>query len=121
MALKLSTVYKIDGEPIYEPSSAPVSIEPIHGEASGRTEDGTMHTELIGNKRKIELKYNVMTQAEISTLLQKVMKQYYTFTYQDPAEGINTIECYGTSINQEFYGFFYNGLWRNVSFSCIER
>lgn len=120
---KQSDVYKIDGQPIPEPSSAPVTIEPIQGEASGRTEDGIMHTEIISlGKRKVELKYNVLTQAEVSDLLIKVMKQYYTFTYTDPVDGIKTIECYGTPISADLYsGVFYNGMWRNVVFSCIER
>ena len=118
----MSTVFKIDGDPIYEPSSALVSIEPIHGEGSGRTEDGTMHTEIISlGKRKIEIRYNVLTQDELSTLLGKITKQYYNFTYQDPKDGVKTIECYGTPVTQDLYGLFYNGLWQNVSFSCIER
>lgn len=119
----MSATYKIDGQAIPEPTTAPVSINPLHGEASGRTDDGVMHTELIHpGKRKIELQYDALNQEQLSALLSKLIKQYYNFTYLDPVEGVKTIECYGAAISQEPHiGVYYNGLWLNVKFSCIER
>lgn len=118
----LSTTYKINGTPIPEPSSAPVSINPLHGEASGRTDDGTMHTELIGVKRKVELTYNALTSEQLSSLLALLTQQYYNLTYLDPMDGVTTMECYGASIDQEPHLMvYYNNKWLNVKFSCIER
>lgn len=116
--------YKIGKTEIPDPSAVTVSINPLHGEATGRTDDGLMHTEIIHlGKRKIEITYNILSQEQLTTLCGLLMTQYYTFTYPcDPVEGNKTIECYGTTLSQELYsGVLYNGLWRNVKFSCIER
>jgi hypothetical protein len=50
------------------------------------------------------------------------MVQYYTLTYLDPVDGVTSIECYGTPLSAEpDVGVYYNGLWRGVTFTCIER
>lgn len=118
----LSTTYKINGMPIPEPSSAPVSLNPLHGEASGRTDDGKMHTELIGVKRKVELSYDVLTGEQLAALLALLTLQYYNLTYLDPKDGVKTIECYGAAVEQEPHTLvYYNNKWLNVKFNCIER
>lgn len=124
MTVPTSGKYKIGGTAIPDPSTCSVSINPLHGEATGRTDDGLMHTELISTgKRKVELSYNYLPQEQLSAICTLLMVQYYTFTYpNDPADGEKTIECYGPTISSELYsGVFYNGLWRNIKFSCIER
>lgn len=124
MTIPVSGKYKIGETAIPDPSKASVSINPLHGEATGRTDDGLMHTELIHpGKRKVEISYDALPQEQLSAICTLLMVQYYTFTYPcDPVEGSKTIECYGPTITQELYsGVFYGGLWRNVKFSCIER
>ena len=100
-----------------------MSINPLHGAASGRTDDGTMHTELIHiGKRKIDLQYDTINNTQLSALLAALMKQYYTLTYLDPVDGTKTIECYGTPLSAEpNTGVYYNSMWHNVTVSCIER
>ncbi len=124
MLVPTSGKYRISGTAIPDPSKATVSINPLHGEATGRTDDGTMHTELISTgKRKVELSYDAIPTEQLSAICRLLMVQYFTFSYpDDPVEGAKTIECYGPTISQELYsGVLYNGLWRNVKFSCIER
>ena len=120
---KLSSTYKINGTAIPEPSAAPVTINTLHGEATGRTDDGTMHTELISaGKRTVELKYDALTREQVSAMFKLLMAQYYTLTYLDPVDGTKTIECYGTPLAAEpDVGVYYNNMWRGVTFTCIER
>jgi hypothetical protein len=82
-----------------------------------------MHTELISaGKRTVELKYDALTATQVSALFRLLMNQYYTLTYLDPADGVSTIECYGTPLSAEpDTGVYYNNMWRGVTFTCIER
>lgn len=124
MLVPTSGKYRISGTAIPDPSKATVSINPLQGKATGRTDDGTFHSELISpGKRKVELSYDAIPHEQLSAICRLLMVQYYTFSYpNDPVDGAKTIECYGTPISQDLYsGVFYGGLWRNVKFSCIER
>jgi len=122
MQIPLSSIYKINNVAIPEPSECSVDVYPLHGEDSGRTADGKMHTTVISVKRKVDLTYKYISQSELSTLLTKLNVQYYNLTYRDPIDGAKAIECYGTDLTQVMHhAVLYNGLWRDVKISCIER
>lgn len=126
MTIPTSGKYKIGSTAIPDPSGCTVSINPLHGKATGRTDDGTMHTELISTgKRRVELSYDYLPKSQMAALCALLMVQYYTLTYpDDPATTSenNTIECYGPTVTGELYsGVCYGGLWRGVKFPCIER
>lgn len=123
MERPMSDVYKIDGNPIPEPSGAPVEIIPLEGPRTGRNRKGTMHIELIHiGKRKVTLSYDFIGATQLRELLAMMNKQYFTFTFYDPEAGISTIECYRTPSKATLYhGVLYNGVWRDVTVSMIER
>ncbi len=121
---KLSTIYKINGQAIYDPDfDAQVDLDSLVGEGSGRTDDGIMHIEWIRPEiRKVYIKYSALTDAEIADILSKVQGKEYTLTYKDPILGIHTIDCYTSNSSALLYSaVLYNGLWRNVTFNCIEK
>jgi len=120
----LSTVWKINGQAIYTPDiNTKVELESLAGEGSGRTDDGIMHIEWIRtNIRKVYIKYDAMTKAEMAFMLNLVQGKEYTLTYEDPILGVNTIDCYTSNSSAEMYSaVLYNGLWRNITFNCIEK
>ena len=123
--LPVSNIYKINGVPIPQPTKASPKISgfQLFGE---RTNDALMHKETIAYKRHIEVNFEVMSQAEISTLLNMVIKdppvEYFQFTYLDPQKGVQTITAFSNEFGEELYSaIFYDGLWRNVTFNVIER
>lgn len=121
---RLSTVWKINGQAIYTPDiNTKVELESLVGESSGRTDDGIMHIEWIRTEiRKVYIKYSAMTKEEMAFMLNLVQGKEYTLTYEDPILGINTINCYTSNSSAELYSaVLYNGLWRNVTFNCIEK
>lgn len=121
---KLSTVWKINGQAIYTPDiDTKVEIESLVGESSGRTDDGIMHIDWIRPEiRKVYVKYSAMTKAEMAFMLSLVQGKEYTLTYEDPILGVNTINCYTSNSSADLYSaVLYNGLWRNVTFNCIEK
>lgn len=120
-----SGLYKIGSTAIPDPSSVKASISPLQGEATGRTDDGIFHSEIISlGKRKLILQYDVLPKNQMNVLISLLMQQYFNFTYPDDMEesGSKTIECYGVPLEADLYsGVLYGGLWRNLKFSCIER
>lgn len=122
MTLPISSTYKIGSTAIPDPTGCAVNIHPLHGQDSGRTADGKMHTTVITTKRDVELSYNYIPQAQLSALLALVNVQYYNLTYLDPQKGVTTIECYGSDLSQTMHsGVLYGGLWRDVKITCVER
>lgn len=119
---KLSEVFKINGKAIYEPSSFSVGMEDLELSAE-RTADGILHRERVRTGvRKVSIGYNTLTQEEISDLLPMLTPEFFSLTYPDPETGTATIECYCAKKDSELYSrIFYNGLWRNIKFNCIER
>ena len=121
---KLSSVLKINGQAIYDPDfDTQVDYDSLVDESSGRTDDGIMHIGWVRTDiRKVYIKYSALTKAEIADILGKVQGKEYTLTYEDPILGVNTIDCYTSNSSALLYSaVLYNGLWRNVTFNCIEK
>lgn len=116
-----SAIFKLNGIPLPAPTSAAPSWEDVHSPNSGRTLDGEMHIEIVTRKRKVALKWDVLTQEEMVSLQKLLQGTYYTLTYVDPLYGLHTIKCYVSGSQQDLYSaMLYNGLWRNISFNAIE-
>lgn len=121
MNLQESKLYSINGTALPSPSGTSVGWEDVHDPNSGRTLDAEMHITIVARKRKVELKYDILTQNQMQQLQALLDGTYYQLSYFDPLYGQHTIKCYVSSTSQELYNaLLYKGLWRNVSFSAIE-
>lgn len=120
--LKTSEIYKINSSELPEPSTSSVGMEDLEISAE-RDANGYLHRERAREGvRKVSFTYEVMTQEELSVVLKMLQPVYFDLTYLDPERGVSTIECYCAKKDGELYSaLFYNGLWRNVKFNCIER
>ncbi|NYB73391.1 hypothetical protein HZF24_04475 [Sedimentibacter hydroxybenzoicus DSM 7310] len=119
---ELSSIWEINGQPIYDPDSGThVEIGSIKNEF--RTDDGITHIQWIRKEiRTVNIRYDMMTQEEISFMLSLVQGKEYTLTYEDPILGVNTINCRTPESIQDFFTrVLYNGVWRNVTFECMEK
>lgn len=118
---KKSELFKIDGKPMYEPSSCKVVIADLQLEAY-RTDDGKLHKKLARKGlRKVSLTYSALTQEELSELLNQLDGEEFQLTYPDPKDGVKTIKGYCSDISQDLYsGVLYNGIWKDISFSVPE-
>lgn len=122
LTLPVTDRYKVGSRSIPDPSSMSVEFTPLHGAATGRTDDGTMHTELIHRgKYKVALKYDALSAQQLEYILKLVQAQYFSFTFPD-VNGQRTIECCGASVS--YYpdiGVYYNKIWRGVRIDFSER
>ena len=120
--LPYSEIYKINGKPIFSPTSASVSIEDLETSAE-RTADGTLHRERARQGvRKISFTYDRLTQEEMQLLIPMLSPVFFELTYLDPEKGTNTITCYCASKSSDLYSaVFYDGYWMSVKFNCIEK
>jgi len=118
----LSTVWKINGQAIYAPDRS-TKIEIGSLSRIVMTDDGVAHIEWIRtNIHKVYIKYAAMTKVEMTFMLSLVQGKEYALTYDDLILGINIINCYTPDSSAESYSaVLYNGLWRNVTFNCLEK
>ena len=76
---------KVNNALIKTPSEYTVSLEDIVN--AERNTLGTMVIERVATKRKLELSWNVLTQAELASILQAVSAVTFTVEYPDPEDG----------------------------------
>lgn len=115
--------WKVNSNPIYIPD-ADISVEfnSLASEDSGRDESGVMHiTWIRTNIRKMVIKYALMTEEELNYMVELVQGKEYTFTFVDVG-GVHTMEAYTSTVTATLYTTF-NGIniYKDVSFSVIER
>jgi hypothetical protein len=75
----------VNGTAIKSPSEFTVGIMDIS--ESSRSANTNMNLEIKGTKRKLELKYSYMTNAEISALMTAISSTFFSVTYPDPETG----------------------------------
>lgn len=118
MANPIATV---DGATVPCPSKYQYDLQDVSASDAGRTEDTKMHKKRIGQCVKIELSWNYITTAQLSTILQAFNPEYLTVRYLDGMSGgYRTSEFYVGDRTAPMYNAEL-GLWENVSFNIIER
>lgn len=119
----ISIQYSSSGDPttVSTPSTFEYEIEDVSKADAGRTEDGTMNKNLLGQCVKLKLAWKNVTTDVASDILRKFNYEYMYITYLDPMVG-------GATKKQFYVGNrtspLYNSslqLWSNISFNLIER
>lgn len=106
------------------PSKFDVSYQDISASDSGRTEDGLMWKNRIGQKVKIGLEWLAVSDADAATILSAFDDEYFQVTYHDPkANAVVTKTFYGGDRSAPYYWWVENRGWsfQNISFNIIER
>lgn len=122
----LSSTWKIDGTPIYTPSSN-LKIQHTNqvSNDSGRNESGIMkigwtRTDIV----KINLHYSAMTGEELTMMLNRMQGKEFTFTYVDGGE-TKTIDAYCGETSYTLITDNYLGtgqqLYKDISMNVIEK
>lgn len=119
---ELNPIRSVDGKAIVKsPSSYLWKLEDVSAADAGRTEDTVMHKKRVGQLVGIELSWQNITTAEVSSLLLAFNPEYIQVCYLDAMEGkYLTSEFYVGNRSAPMYNAA-KGLWSNLSFNLIER
>lgn len=103
------------------PSSYTYKLSDVSSKDAGRTEDALMHKLRIAQKVHLELAWQNITTAQVSTILNAFNPEYIQVQYLDPkAGGTQTKIFYVGDRSAPAYNTQL-GLWSNVSFNIIEQ
>lgn len=111
----------VGGAFLRSPSVYNYNLMDVSDPDAGRTEDGLMHKNRIGQKVKLELAWNNISTADVSAILQAFNPEYITVKYLDGLAGTyltktfyvgdRSVPSYSTRL----------GIWSNVAFNIIEQ
>jgi len=117
---------KINGvDTIRFPSEYSVLISDLDdGDTTTRTMDGLLHRDRIATKRKINLKFSVLTWNELSNLLVQIKDMFFEVTYPDPMTGVLSTRTFYVGDRTSpvaKYGQDGTLYWKDIAFNFIER
>ena len=121
MADIYNPIQAIGNTTVPSPSKYRVIVSDVSKADSGRTEDGKMWKEKVGQLVKIELEWSYLSSNDVSSILTAIDPEYFEVTYLDP----KTM----TFVTSEFYvgdrtAPMYNsrmGIWESLALNIIER
>ena len=114
-------IENVGGVFLRSPSTYQVEYNDVSDPDAGRTEDGLMHKNRIGQKVKIQLAWNNINDADASAILTAFDPEYVEVKYKDPKTN--------SYLTKTFYvgdrsAPAYNrtvGVWSNIAFNIIEQ
>lgn len=112
----------VNGTAIKTPKKLSVGIYDVSKNAD-RNAEGTILIDRVAVKRKLEMEWGPLTNAQISALLSAVTSVFFNVTYPDPQTGVNkTITCYVGDRTAPML-MYQNGvpMWEGLKMNFIEQ
>lgn len=121
MAVK-KTLIQINGQYIPNPSSLQWGIQSVSDSNAGRDMQGTMHVNIVTQKRKLELAWNAVDFTTASEILNAVNHKTFNVTYHDAlTNDTETREFYVGDRSAPVYSYAVGHQWySNITFNLIE-
>ena len=118
-----NNMIRVNGKKILTPSVFLPSLQDISAADAGRTQDALMHKNRKAKKRKIQLSWNGVNQAEAHQILKAFEDEYFRVTYYDPWEGETVTKTFysGDQSTPVKTWTVNKKLYEQVSFDIIER
>lgn len=123
----ISTRIKIDGTDITELiayQGVQWKRNDIDGPNAGRTLSGLMIRDRVATKIRLDITCRILNREEVRTLLNLLMPEFVSVTYDDPMDGVVTRTMYANNNEAKFLRSLDNDsdeLWNNVTFPLVER
>lgn len=111
----------INGINIQTPTDLKVGVFRIT--KSERAASGRMIMEIIAIKRRLDMRWELITDIELQKILNTLESRvFHTVVYPDPQKGENaTITAYAGDINTDIWQKVGSRYWQNVSISLVEQ
>jgi hypothetical protein len=90
--------------------------------SADRNAQGDILIDRVAVKRKLEMEWSALTNAEMSSLLSAVTDVFFSVTFPDPQTGGNkTITCYVGDRTAPVYKYNGTPLWEGLRMNFIEK
>ena len=111
----------INGVKVATPKTYEPTISDLDGE-SNRNANGDLIRDRIAVKRKLNLEWGLLTQSEMSQILNAVSRVFFTVTFPDPQLGMITKTMYVGDRTAPAYQYI-NGevKWQGLKMNFIEK
>lgn len=95
----------------------------IDSSDSGRTLNATMHRGRVAIKIRLDITLRPLYTEEARIVLNAILPEYVTVTYDDPLYGRRTVQMYSNNVPATEAIIYQDGtaLWNEISFPLIER
>lgn len=114
-------IREVDGVEVPSPSKYQQIVSDVSKADSGRTEDGKMWKEKVGQLVKIELEWSYLTTPQVSAVLNAFDPEYISVEFLDAKSGsFRVSEFYVGDRTAPMYNSRM-GLWEGLSLNIIER
>lgn len=88
---------RVNGRAIQpDPSELSIDLMSISASDAGRTEDGVMHTNYVGAKRKLTIKWPAIEKESASAVIQPFLPEHISITYYDPYDAATETRTFYT-------------------------
>lgn len=113
---------KVNGISIKTPKKLAVGIYDVSKNAD-RNAQGTILIDRVAVKRKLEMEWGALTNAEIAPILSAVTAVFFSVTYPDPqTSGNKTITCYVGDRTIPMYRMIgTTPMWEGLKMNFIEQ
>lgn len=121
-----TTMLTINGVAMATPSKFTVTLNDLDSEETGRSLDGNLHRDVIGqNFRTIDLGWATMSRHDLQLLLNNVSHETFSVSYYDPIQDAmisKTMYAGNRKIDMYNYVLGEDGkpLWVDISVSLIQ-
>lgn len=118
-----NNMIKVDGVKVKTPSSFQLSINDISRSDAGRTEDGLMHKNRIGRKRKIVMTWAAPSVDDAHAILSAFAPEYVRVQYFDPIDNATVTRTFysGDQTAPVKRWTVNNKVYESIQFDIIER
>lgn len=111
---------KINGVEMPTPLPYTAMISDLDSDKSSRNTKGRLYRDRIATKRKLELEWGILTDAECKKILNAVAPKEVTVEFIDAQNGVITCTMYAGDRNPKVITTSSGIFWRDLKFSLIE-
>lgn len=119
----MSVFWKVNGVTMPCPSTWQWGLQDVSASESGRTDDALMHKNRVAQKRKLQVGYNGINDADASTVLKAINPEYINVTYHDLMAGENQTRVFYVGDRNGVFKWWWDGkhILQSLTFDLIER
>lgn len=119
MLLKINTVVI----PIYPAEFKVTVLDLDDADSTTRTADGTLSRDRIAVKRQIEMSWNPLTWANLSSIITAMQNEFFTFEYPDPMTGTQQTKIFYVGNRSSPIAIVKNGVtwWGGLELTLTEQ